>query len=54
MHTALVKEFKNIPANEALALEFIAAGKDPTAASAPILSALEVYDEGFKSAANPH
>jgi hypothetical protein len=47
VRTALVKEFKSVRATEALALEFIASGKELTAGSAPILSALEVYDEGF-------
>jgi len=47
VRTALVREFKNVPATEVMALEFIASGKEPTAASVPILSALEVYDEGF-------
>ena len=45
VRTALVKEFKNIPATEALTLEFIAGDKELTASSAPILSALEVHEE---------
>jgi outer membrane protein assembly factor BamB len=53
VRTALVKEFKHVPTTEALALEFIAAGGKLTAASAPILSALEVSDEGFKTASTP-
>lgn len=47
VRTALVKEFKNVPASEVMALEFIASAKELTAASAPILSALEIYDEAF-------
>ena len=49
VHTALVKEFKHIRATDALALEFVAASKELQSTTAPILSALEVYDEAFSN-----
>lgn len=50
IQTALVKEFKHIPASDQLTLEFIQPPKNPKARPPPpetwpILSGLEVYDE---------
>lgn len=53
VRTALIKEFKNILAAKALTIEFLPAGKELTAATAPILSAIEVSDESFKVEARP-
>ncbi len=47
VRTALVKEFPHIRAGDALALEFVPAATDLTPATAPILCALEIMEEGF-------
>jgi hypothetical protein len=51
---ALVREFSHVPAEEAMTLEFVPAGKIISAKTPlPLLCGLEVYDEGFKKAAWP-
>ena len=45
VRTALVKEFAHVKANETLTLEFVPKSAAITPATAPILSAIELFDE---------
>ena len=44
---ALVREFKHVAAGELLTLEFIPRGSETTTVTVPILSALELFEEGL-------
>ncbi|MBI3985878.1 MAG: hypothetical protein HY343_03085 [Lentisphaerae bacterium] len=46
----MLKEFKGVKAGETLTLEFVPAAKEPMAATAPILGALELLEEGIIAA----
>ena len=47
VRAALVKEFKHIEAGDSLTVEFSSSATELTRKNAPIISALELLDEGF-------
>jgi hypothetical protein len=47
--TALVKEFQHVAAGEAMTVEFVPRGTTLRRDSAPILNALEVVEDGFRT-----
>ncbi len=50
VRNALVQEFRNIPASGTIRIEMVPADSSPSADTAPILSAIELQEEGFEVA----
>ena len=46
---AVVKEFQHVAAKDVIALEFVPSDANVTAANAPIVSAMEVFDESYRA-----